>query len=157
MCVGSGGGAQALKLINHWAILPVLYVLFEARSYFVSQACLELTMQTRLVLNSWGYSCLTHLNAGVKGLCHHTQLVHILNCNKPATLYACLPTFPSHFKKLTTMSLRVQPSSGFWSTDTQMHDWQTVCLGILCAPCSYFFIAGLCVGPWRAQPPATCS
>jgi hypothetical protein len=58
--------------------LPQVFVLlFETRSDYVALASLELTMQTRLALNSESSSsCHYRPSAGIKGLYHQSRLFH---------------------------------------------------------------------------------
>jgi hypothetical protein len=55
-------------------LFTCLLVCFETWSlYFVALAILELTMLTRLALNSWIFTCLCLPGAEVKGMCYLDQ------------------------------------------------------------------------------------
>jgi hypothetical protein len=49
-------------------LIVLLFFFFKTRSWYIYQACLELTMQLRLSLNLWGFSCLSLLNAGIANM-----------------------------------------------------------------------------------------
>lgn len=57
-------GAFTLRGIS----LSFFFFFFKTRSWYIYQACLELTMQLRLSLNLWGFSCLSLLNAGIANM-----------------------------------------------------------------------------------------
>lgn len=65
---------RELKMKNQKNILLAAFF-FEARSHSVPLAGLELTLWTRLALNSWSSSSLYLPSAGIKDVCHHAQSV----------------------------------------------------------------------------------
>jgi hypothetical protein len=57
---------------------------------------------------------------------HQPSCIFLTAVNMLYCMFVYFSIFSSHFKKLNTMSLSVQHSSGFWSTNIWMHGWQTI-------------------------------
>lgn len=66
-----------ILFINKYIILLLLllyWFYFETGSFYIFLVVQELTVWTRLALNSQRSSCLCLLKAGIKTMCHHTWL-----------------------------------------------------------------------------------
>lgn len=81
---------QVIIIIPHAIVQEVTYCLFvfKTGSHYVFQSGLELTMQPRLVSNSQQNFCLSLLNAGIIGVCHHIQQAMTVLMNSPRPLWS---------------------------------------------------------------------
>lgn len=87
------------------SIVPTLPWLFQTEHLYIDLAPLELSVSNRLALNSERFTCLCLSGAGIKVVCHHTWLVHLIKEPTACSLFALfLFVSSSLFSPLTVIA-----------------------------------------------------